>query len=68
MSIKPRRNVLVYSDERVLVYAGLFVICAMLAALGMGAVAFWCFLPAAALSELLSALAPSKHGTQLQEG
>ncbi|PLW70209.1 hypothetical protein [Pseudohalioglobus lutimaris] len=65
MSIKPRKNVLVQSDERVLVYAGLFVICAMLAALGMGVAAFWCFVPAAALSEALSGFAPKKHSTRL---
>ncbi len=65
MSVKPRRNVLVYSDERVLVYAGLFLICAMLAALGMGPVAFWSFLPAAVLSEVLSGVTPKQHSKRL---
>ena len=65
MSVKPRRNVLVHSDERVLVYAGLFLVCAMLAAMGMGAVAFWSFLPAAVLSEVLSGVSPRKHSKRL---
>ncbi|KAA1194374.1 hypothetical protein F0M18_02790 [Pseudohalioglobus sediminis] len=65
MSIKPRRNVLIHSDERVLVYAGLFFICAVLAALGVGALAFWCFLPAAVLMECLSAVAPQQQSRRL---
>ena len=59
MSVKPRKQVLARSDDRMIVHAGLFLICAMLSALGVGALAFWCFLPAAGLVELLSSVSPT---------
>ncbi len=61
MSIKPRRQVLARSDDRVILHAALFMICAMLSALGMGAAALWCFLPAAAVLEGLSLLSPTRN-------
>lgn len=59
MSVKPRKPVLARSDDRMIVHVGLFLICAMLSALGVGALAFLCFLPAAGLVELLSAISPA---------
>ena len=60
MSVKPRKQVLASSDDRMIVHAGLFLVCAMLSAVGMGALAFWCFMPAAGLVELLSRFSPAK--------
>ena len=61
MSIKPRRQVLARSDDRVILHAALFLMCAIFSALGMGAVALWCYFPAAAVLELLSRLAPLRR-------
>ena len=44
-----------------ILHAALFMICAMLSALGMGAAALWCFLPAAAVLEGLSLLSPTPN-------
>ena len=49
MSIKPRRRVLAHNEDRRIIHVGLFVICAMLSIMGMGAAALWCYLPVAAL-------------------
>ena len=65
MSVKPRRQVLARGDDRVLVLAGLFLVCAMLGALGMGALAVWCFLPAAALVELLGRVPPVRRSRRM---
>ncbi len=54
MSVKPRRQLLMRSDDRVVIYACLFLVCAILSSMGLGAVALLCFLPAAALFEGLS--------------
>ena len=59
MSVKPRKLILSRSDERMSVHAGLFLICATLSAVGVGALAFLCFLPAVGLVELLSAISPT---------
>ncbi len=56
MSAKPRKPILMRSDDRVVIYAGLFLVCAMLSSLGMGPLALLCFLPAAFLFEGLSVL------------
>lgn len=61
MSIKPRRQVLARSDDRVIVHAALFLMCAIFSALGMGAIALWCYFPAAAVLELLSRVAPPRR-------
>ena len=61
MSVKPRKRILASNDHRMIVHAGLLVICAMLSVLGVGALAFLCFLPAAGLVEVLSALSPSSN-------
>jgi hypothetical protein len=65
MSVKPRKQVLARADDRMIVHAGLFLICAMLSAIGVGAVAFWCFLPAAGLIELLSAVSPTANSQRM---
>jgi len=58
MSIKPRKQLLARSDDRVMIQAALFLACAVLSAAGMGALALWCFLPAALLVEVLGGVAP----------
>ncbi len=61
MNVKPRRQVLANNDRRMVVHAGLLLICAMLSVLGVGALAFLCFLPAAGLVEILSAISPASN-------
>ena len=58
MSVKPRKLLLLRNDEHVVIHAGLFLVCAMLGAMGMGAAALLCFLPAAILFEGLTRLSP----------
>ena len=65
MSVKPRRQILARGDDRTLVHAGLFLICALLSAMGMGVAAFLCFLPAAALVEGLSVVSPKRHSRRM---
>ena len=65
MSVKPRKQVFARSDERLIVHAGLFLICATLSAVGVGALAFLCFLPAAGLVELLSAISPTGNSRRM---
>lgn len=60
MSVKPRKSILGHSDDRVLVHATLFLVCALLSAVGLGAVAFWAFLPAAAALEILSQVSETR--------
>lgn len=60
MSVKPRRQILMRGDDRVVIYAGLFLVCAMLSSLGMGPLALLCLLPAAALFEGLSHFSPRR--------
>ena len=64
MSIKPRRQVLARSDDRVIVHAALFMMCAIFGALGMGATALWCYFPAAIVLELLSHVAPLRRASR----
>ncbi|RLQ23864.1 hypothetical protein DWB85_01550 [Seongchinamella sediminis] len=59
MSVKPRKNVFASSDQRIILHAGLFLICFTLSVVGVGAMAFLCFPPAAGLVELLSAISPT---------
>jgi Sec-independent protein secretion pathway component TatC len=65
VSIKPRRRVLVHNEDRRIIHVGLFIICAMLSAMGMGASALWCYLPVAALLELLALVAPLQHSRRM---
>ena len=65
MSIKPRQQVIARSDKRGIVHAGLFIICAMLSALGMGFTALWAFLPAAVLLEVLGRFSPVRHARSM---
>ncbi len=64
MSIKPRRQVLARSDDRVIVHAALFLMCAIFSALGMGVAALWCYFPAAVVLELLSRVAPVRRDSR----
>ena len=65
MSVKPRKRVFASSDERMIIHAGLFLICATLSAVGVGALALLCFLPAAGLVELLSAVSPIGNSSEV---
>ncbi len=61
MATKMRRNVMGYLDDRALIYAALFLICALLSALGAGILALASLLPAAAVVELLSRWGRRQH-------
>lgn len=78
MSVKPRRQIMLRSDDHVIIYAALFLVCAMLSALGLGALlatlatgllTAMCFVPAVLLSEMLSRRAggyrPPENGPAL---
>ena len=54
MSLKSRRNVLNYSDDRVLNYAVVFLICALVSTLGGDALALLCFVLLVLAVEVLS--------------
>jgi hypothetical protein len=47
MSVKPRRSVMGRCDDLVFIYAALFLICALLNALGGGVIGLLVFVPAA---------------------
>jgi hypothetical protein len=64
MTTKPRKQVLGHSDNRVIIHAALFLVCALLSALGVGALAFWCFIPAAVLFELLAGAASRQDNSR----
>lgn len=66
MRFKTGKNVLVNSDDRALLYAGLLLVCALLVASGMDALALWSFLPAAGLTELLPVIAAKVHHREVQ--
>ena len=54
MKLKPRRNVMNYSDDRVLNYAVVFLICALVSTLGSDALALACFAILVLVVEVLS--------------
>lgn len=54
MNVKPGKQILIRGDDRIVVHAALFLICAVLSAAGLVALALWCFLPSALLIEMLS--------------
>ena len=54
MNLKLRKNVMNYSDDRVLNYAVVFLICAFVSTLGGGALALVCFALLALVVEVLS--------------
>jgi len=54
MNLKPRRNVMNYSDDRVLNYAVVFLICALVGTLGSDALALACFAILVLVVEVLS--------------
>ena len=65
MSVKPRKHLFASSDERMIIHAGLFLICATLSAVGLGLLAFLCFLPAAGLLELLATISPKNTSRRM---
>ena len=56
MMFKLRKNARWQGDDQVLVYAGLFLICALVSALGGGALGLLSFIPAVVTAELLARL------------
>ncbi len=54
MTVHTRRRGFWQPDQRVVVYAGLFMVCALLSAAGLGPHALLAFLPAAAVTETLA--------------
>ena len=66
MSVKPRRSVFGRGDEHVLIYAALFLVCALLSALGASLVGVLAFLPAVIAVEALMRL--GEHGQQRRQG
>jgi hypothetical protein len=54
MNLKSRRSVMNYSDDRVLNYAVVFLICAAVSTLGGGALALFCFAFLVLVVEVLS--------------
>ena len=53
MIMKQRINVLDFGDAHIVVYAGLFLVCALISALGGGWLGVLCFVPAVIVLELL---------------
>ena len=58
MSIKPRKNVMSYSDDRVLNYSVVFLLCALVSTLTSDAVALACFALLVLVVEVLTRWAP----------
>ncbi len=50
-----------YADDRILVLATLFLVCALLSAVGLGAVALWAFLPTAAALEIFCQVSETRY-------
>ena len=53
-----------YCDDRILVLATLFLVCALLSAVGLGTVAFWAFLPTAVALEILCQVSENRSRNQ----
>ena len=53
MISKQRQNVLDFGDDHIVIYAGLFLVCALISALGGGWLGVLCFVPAVIVLELL---------------
>ena len=56
MTIRPRKSQRIQGDDQVLVYAGLFLICAGVSAMGGGALGLLSFIPAVGVAEVLRRL------------
>ena len=52
MILKQRVKILDFGDDHIVVYAGLFLMCALISALGGGWLGVLCFVPAAIVLEL----------------
>ena len=53
MIMKQRVNVLDFGDDHIVIYAGLFLMCTLISALGGGWLGVLCFVPAAIVLELI---------------
>ncbi len=53
MVIRDRRTVIPPADDHVLIYAALFLVCALMSALGGGLLGVACFVPVAVVIELV---------------
>ena len=56
MTYKLRTSAKWQGDDQVLVYAGLFLVCALVSALGGGALGILSFIPAVAAAEVIARL------------
>ncbi len=56
MTLKLRKNTRWQGDDQVLVYAGLFLVCALVSTLGGGALGILSFIPAVMAAEVLARL------------
>jgi len=56
MTLRLRKNTRWQGDDQVLVYAGLFLVCALVSALGGGALGLLSFIPAVIAAEVMARL------------
>ena len=61
MTHTARKKLFEHPDQRVVVYAALFLVCAVLGALGLGESALMAFFPVAVGIELFAAAASHQH-------
>ena len=62
MTFRLRKNATWQGDDQVLVYAGLFLVCALVSTLGGGALGILSFIPAVIAAEVLARL--PVHGSR----
>ncbi|MEH6609202.1 MAG: hypothetical protein V7696_07505 [Halioglobus sp.] len=60
MTVKRLEKVWDFGDDHTVVYAGLFLVCALISALGGGWLGVLCFVPAAIALELIQRFAVSR--------
>lgn len=64
MTFKLRKNTKWRGDDQVLVYAGLFLVCALVSALGGGALGLLSFIPAVIAAEVMARLPGDDAGNR----
>jgi len=61
MNLRLRKSARWQGDDQVLVYAGLFLVCALVSTLGGGALGILSFIPAVIAAEVLSRVSVSEQ-------
>ncbi len=61
MITKQQDKLLAFDDAHIVIYAGLFLVCALISALGGGWLGMLCFVPAAIVLELVQHLGRSRN-------